>query len=416
MKKFGLILLVGIISCACENEPSIGQKDDDPVIDDYNPRGELVLTSEEAGIIDKQNSSAFKMLGFFNANSENDNFMISPLSAHYALGMLANGASGTTLQEIKNVLGINSVDEFNALSKRLLCEMPDIDRKSVIHNANSLWFNKGFAPLSSFSSAIEEHYLAQTASLDLTTPAAVKTINDWCASVTDGFISNVVKRPYSPQTAVIMANAMYLKAQWQKPFEEKNTYEGSFTNSDGSESWVAMMTTSYITRYLSASDYSIAALPLGNGAFEMTVILPSADSSLDAVLASFDAQIWKSWKNSAVVKECNICLPKYEISTEELLTSYLRSAGLNTAFDIDKADFSALAEKALCIDDVLQSARIAVDEKGCEAAAVTVNLMSGANIGNKIEKVDFHVTRPFVFVIEECSTGAIMFMGRVNKL
>mgnify|MGYP002967727344 CR=1 FL=1 len=90
--------------CSCGNDNEVITPDDDLLIDDNNPRGELVLTSEEAGIIDRQNSSAFKMLGFFNANSENDNFMISPLSAHYALGMLANGASGTTLQEIKNVL------------------------------------------------------------------------------------------------------------------------------------------------------------------------------------------------------------------------------------------------------------------------------------------------------------------------
>lgn len=416
MKNLWLILLVGIIFCACENEPTIGQKDDDSVIDDYNPRGEVVLTSEEAGIIEKQNASAFKMLGFFNANSESDNFMISPLSAQYALGMLANGASGTTLQEIKNVLDINSVDEFNALSRRLLCELPGVDKKSVIHNANSMWFNKGFTPLSSFSSAIGENYLAQTASLDLTTTAAVRTINEWCASVTDGFIKNVVKGPYSPQTAVIMANAMYLKAQWQYPFEEKKTYTGNFKNSDGSESEVAMMKRSNICRYLSASDYSLAALPLGNGAFEMTVVLPSADSTLDAALASLDAQGWKDWKSSVTKKECDIRLPKYEISTEELLTSYLRSLGLNSAFDIDKADFSALSDKSLRIDDVLQSARVSVDERGCEAAAVTVNIMSGANLGNKIEKADFHVDRPFVFVIEECSTGAIMFMGRVNKL
>ncbi|MDE5960422.1 MAG: hypothetical protein K2H08_01710, partial [Duncaniella sp.] len=102
-----------------------------------NERKDIVLDGNEIEIVNTQNSTAFDMLRYFDANSEQANFMVSPLSGQFSLSMLANGAQGTTLDELSKVLGGNSVGELNALNKRLLFELPNADKKNAFRSANS---------------------------------------------------------------------------------------------------------------------------------------------------------------------------------------------------------------------------------------------------------------------------------------
>ena len=87
--------------------------------------------------------------------------------------------------------------------------------------------------------------------------------------------------------------------------------------------------------------------------------------------------------------------------------------GMPLAFDND-ADFSALSSYPLVyLDYVQQDAVIKVDEEGTEAAVV-----SHAGFG-KLDAlpgpaVTFHADHPFLYLITENSTGAILFAGRYS--
>ena len=96
----------------------------------------------------------------------------------------------------------------------------------------------------------------------------------------------------------------------------------------------------------------------------------------------------------------------------EVLGDILAALGMPTAFDAATADFSGMTTQTrLVISKVIHQANISVDEKGTEAAAVTVVGMD--TTGGPSETCTAHADRPFLFALRDVETGAILFMGRV---
>jgi serine protease inhibitor len=93
------------------------------------------------------------------------------------------------------------------------------------------------------------------------------------------------------------------------------------------------------------------------------------------------------------------------------LTSSLTSLGMGVCFT-DKADFSGIRDN-LFISSVLHKAVIEVNEKGTEAAAVTVVEIKETAIA---EAPEFIADKPFIFIIEDSETGSILFMGKYSKV
>jgi serpin B len=88
------------------------------------------------------------------------------------------------------------------------------------------------------------------------------------------------------------------------------------------------------------------------------------------------------------------------------------------AFDPVHADFTgihvpAAAEDRIHISKVIHQANIDVDEKGTEAAAATaVGFDTGGGPG-PLDEIALRLDHPFLFVLSDVETGAILFMGRV---
>ena len=379
-----------------------------------NERKDIVLDGSEIAIVDTQISTAFDMLRYFDANSEQANFMVSPLSAQFSLSMLANGAQGTTLDELSKVLGGNSVGELNALNKRLLSELPKADKKTAFRSANSLWLNNGFNILPAYSRSMADFYRTDVATVDLTTDVAVKKINDWCSLKTDGMIPSVINSPYSGDIVFIILNALYFKSEWQQPFKTENTVSKEFTNSDGTVSNVATMCKKENMYYFKGEKYELARMTYGNGAYAMTLLLPSEDSSLSEALQTLTPYAWSTWKRGREIRDCNLKMPKFSIATHFELDDYFKSIGIKEVYDSAKADLSVMSDKAVYLSKSDQFTRIEVDEKGTVATAVTK--LEGEYTDVIHQPVEFHVNRTFAFIIEETSTGTILFTGRVNKL
>lgn len=407
MKTYNYLLLgLGLLMGACSNS-----HDDDG---GSNERKDIVLTAGETEIVAKQHGTAFEMLRYFNENSDKDNFMVSPLSLQFALGMLANGAQGNTLDEITAALKISSLDELNSLNKRLLEELPKVDKKTTLHSANSVWLDESFNVLPSYSRAVADYYRAESASVKLSSEEAMKKINSWCSKHTNGMLPQVLKEPFSENVVFALINALYFKGEWAEPFKESSTQKKKFNNTDGSNSTVDMMRKKEYIKFMDMTDYMLGKLEYGNGAYAMTIILPAEGVTLDRAVGSIDAELWQQWKSSSYAHDCDIELPKFKISTDFDLTDYLLSLGIKDAFDKDRADFLAMSDIATFVSLAKQMTEIAVDEKGTEAAAVTI--IGGDTMAMPSAPITFHADRPFAFIIEESSTGAILFTGRVNKL
>ena len=140
-----LIVAAGLLFGACSNDS-----------DDMgsNERKEIELSRGESGIVSMQNGTAFSMLEYFNENSEVDNFMVSPLSMQFALGMLANGADGNTFAELEKALGEGSLSELNSLNSKLLTELPKADKRTTVELANSIWLDRSFNVYPEYSKSL----------------------------------------------------------------------------------------------------------------------------------------------------------------------------------------------------------------------------------------------------------------------
>ena len=87
--------------------------------------------------------------------------------------------------------------------------------------------------------------------------------------------------------------------------------------------------------------------------------------------------------------------------------------GMPSSFDGSLADFRAMSDYALCLSFVNQDAVIKVDEEGTEAAVISsAGMMKTTSVPNPEPPVVFHADSPFLYIITEKSTGAILFAGR----
>lgn len=107
-----------------------------------------------------------------------------------------------------------------------------------------------------------------------------------------------------------------------------------------------------------------------------------------------------------------ICLPKFEIETKYFMRETLSSLGMPTVFT-GEADFLGMTGgRDLFISQVIHQAYVKVGEKGTEAAAATAVVMKLTAIP---ETKVFRADHPFIFMIQEKETGAILFMGRISN-
>lgn len=379
-----------------------------------NERKDIDLNQSESLIVASNNIRAFDMLEFYNQNTADDNIIIAPLSAQFTLGMLANGAGGNTLDELNNALGISSLSEFNSLNKRLLKQLPQVDKKSCFKAANSLWLQNGFDVLPSYYSSVSDYYQAEAATLDLTSFDGINKINQWCSSKTDGVISQIVTEPYNDDISLVLLNALYFKGEWSQPFDSSKTIEGDFYNADGSKSSVDKMCDKKIVDYYENEKLKMIRLNYGNSAYRMTFILPNKNVILSDAIANIDKTDWDPWsKRGRNLAKCDLQLPKFKIEFFTELDSYLKSLGIKDIYEPQKVDLSSLSMTPVYVSGVCQKSKIEIDERGTVAASATI---IGDSWVNLYENSEFFVDRPFIFVIDEQSTGVILFVGAVNKL
>jgi serpin B len=103
--------------------------------------------------------------------------------------------------------------------------------------------------------------------------------------------------------------------------------------------------------------------------------------------------------------------PGISAETAFSLVKPLQRLGMVDAFSADTADLSGISQQShLFIFDAQHKAFVTVDEAGTEAAAAT-----GVIIGDVSAPEPITVDRPFLFLIEDVETKAVLFLGRIVK-
>ena len=376
------------------------------------------LSAAQKEQLSKLNTFAFSFAGLMDEKKGNNSFVFSPVSLAYLLGMIAEGADGATHREICTSLGFgpDSQQEINEFCRDLIVLASKAASKDeVLQIANVAVLNKDFKLLESYRKSVKNYYDASAFNLDFATQDVAGYVNKWASEHTNGVIEKVLN-DVDPTTRAILMNALYFKAQWMIPFDEYYTAEGDFTGADGKVRKEMMMKSDPNDfKYAKLDGFSALRMEYGSsyvkaGNYCMYILLPDKGVSATQLLGKLDKSAWANMKSSLKSEYAYVKMPKFEVKLDENLNEMLSTLGINNMF-LSSADFSRMSEEPLYVDYLKQVAKINVNETGTVAAAVSVAGMDGSTGLEPPKPVAFIADHPFLFAIEEKTTGTILFMG-----
>lgn len=378
------------------------------------------LTAELKASITGSNQLGYLLVKSF---TEDKNVLISPVSLSFALAMLQNGAEDETLDGILNVMGEPTQEEINQRYNGLLSTFtneadPDDEQSLTVLLGNSFWIRDSLNPKQDFVDKLTQFYDAEVYKSDFTDPKTVDQINKWVEDKTNNLLKDTIKE-ISNETIAYLMNTVYFKGAWLRPYRAEATFNETFYLLDGSSTQVPMMHQSNYIDYYESDTVQIAAFPYFSG-MTMKVILPKAD--IQTLLDETPYETLQSWlaATETINPKLNVSMPKFEYDVKNSLSEPLKVAGMSQSFDQYSADFSAMVEiegQNVYVSEIFQNCKIINDEKGTEAAAVTVvELETTSAPVDEEEPIEFNCNKPFLYVIEDDATGAMLFIGVVVKL
>ena len=413
-----MFLFAAMLSTGCSN-------DSDEMVSENEQEGQtedsrtVNLTKVQQDAINDNNDFAFNLFRKVSSTGEQTgkSFVVSPLSVTYALGMLNMGATGQTSSEITSALGFDGegsqmVNEFCQL---LIEKVPKMDETVALQLANMVVVDKSVQLQSQYSEALGHYYSAEALTLDMSSGEAVYFVNSWCNTKTKGMIPHMVDDLSGSRLALL--NAVYFKAPWLGQFDPKGTSKKVFTKEDGTQIAIPMMHRDDLAFYRQCNGYSVLGLPYGSGRnWTLYVILPDEGNSLAKVLEQLNSNLWKENLQNKVVnaKKVDVLMPRFKTETTQVLNEVLQQQGMRSMFQpMGEMDMLSTDNSDLKVDMVKHKAIFEVTEEGSEASAATVIRVMMANEPKEDkQKLEFHANRPFIYLVQEDTSGAIFFMGQ----
>jgi serpin B len=369
------------------------------------------LTKGETGIVDASSEFGYNLLRQVNQEDADKNVFISPLSVSMALGMTMNGASGATLDSMRQTLAFAGLTEheINSSYRSLMYLLRGIDPGVKFQIANSIWAREGFEVERPFADTNKYYFDAEVRSLNFSDASAGPTINNWVKTNTNGKIPTIVPEPVPTDVVMYLINAIYFKGSWRQKFDPKLTQEQPFTLVDGSKKQVPLMHAKGTYGLYQNNEMQLIDLPYGDSLFSMTVLLPNTETDINTFVAGLTDSKVQAWIDGMhAASETELLLPKFTLKYEKTLNEMLEAMGMSIAFS-GAADFSRISSGGgLEISEVKHKTFVEVNEEGTEAAAAT-----SVGIIRTSVPAPIRVDRPFVFLIRERTSGAVLFMGKI---
>lgn len=357
-----------------------------------------------------------------------ENTFMSPLSLKYTLAMAAIGSSGKTQQEILQVLGFKSVDECENWAKSYMDSVKSLDNlktddeqsgmiggfvsstgggPTTLNIANSVWHNtnQGGKIKTTFANAINKACGAEV--FNVSSDKLKNQMNEWVSKETNGMIKNMFDDSVGSKNTILV-NALYLKANWTNEFAKNSTHKDDFTCANGKVVQKDFMV-NYKCRfqYYKDKETELVVIPLKDG-IKMLAVKGSTENIATKL-------------SKAEVTYMDLYFPKFEMESKfdkKELVEFLKANGAKTMFT-SSADFSKMIDTGVFIDDIVQNAKIEVDEEGLEASAVTSSTALGSAGGKVEEPIIVKFDKAFKFYVynynADGTTPEVLFYGNYAK-
>ncbi len=378
-----------------------------------------IPAADTTELVAGNNAFAFDL--YKELQSEESNLFFSPYSISVALAMTYAGARGETEQQMADTLRFTLSQNqlhpaFNSLDLRLTAneDQGKSDERTdfTLRIANSLWGQQGYPFLEEFLDLLARNYGAGMRLVDfMTAPEAARiAINDWVSDQTEEKIKDLIPQgAINTMTRLVLANAIYFYADWQRQFDPKATRDAAFTLLDEEQVTVPMMSQLSGFPYTQGKGFQAVEMPYVGGKAAMTIIVPDSGE-----FTNFESSLTADQIDDIIAnlerKQVKLSLPKFTYESKFSLAETLIEMGMPEAFG--NADFSGMdGTRNLFISDVFHKAFVAVDEEGTEAAAATAVVMELSAI--PMVDVTLTIDRPFIYLIRDTNSGSTLFMGRV---
>lgn len=343
------------------------------------------------------------------------NRFVSPYSLSTALAMTLGGARGQTAQEMVRTLHLPGQDTsvhaaFAELARSL--DGAGEKRPYQLDIANALWGQRGAQFVPEFLDLLKRQYGSTVHAVDFQgdTAGAIDAINTWVEAQTQDRIQDLLHSgDVTPDTELVLTNAISFKGRWAQPFQATATRPVPFRRTGADPVEVPTMHRTGRLGYVQGEGFRAVELPYEGNALSMLVVLPDAIDGLGAVEQTLDF----AWVDRIRPQPVALALPRFKAEYRVELARPLAALGMPSAFSGD-ADFSGISTEAkLALSQVIHQAFVDVNEEGTEAAAATAVIAARTSVA-VAPPIEFRVDHPFLFAIRHQPSGSILFLGRIT--
>ena len=344
--------------------------------------------------------------------------LLSPVSILNALGMVANGASGTTLKQIETATGM-SLHQLNDFLYTYRMSLPADSKTCKAARANSAWLRDTFRVEDAFLRSCVNYYSAEVyrSAFD---GGLVTDLNRWVSKKTDGMISDLLEKEPGAQTMLYLVNAACFDAKWETPYTKENVRtDGIFTAASGKRQ-TADYLDSHETIYLSGNNVSGFLKPYDGGKYAFVALVPDEGVTLADYLRNLTGEHLYQMITDHHYADVQASIPKFTARSELELEEPLRAAGISDLFDVSAADLRGLGSapngNTLYVNSVLHKTYLELDENGTKAAAATsLDVNAGAAPPSEDVKT-VTLDRPFLYMVVDTHACVPLFMGTVTSM
>lgn len=389
-----------------------------------------LYVNPQKNLVDSNNDFAFKI--YKATKTDSDNIFISPFSLNLALSIANEGALGSTKAEIDRLLSIEIADGKADLYKEFISrtinlqdsayyecikETEDKSGGNALLIANSIWINSKSTIEKPYIKTIKDSYFSEVFDFENDKIAdANQKLSNWVSERTRNkiYVNNVL----NPAIKLSIINAIYFKGEWDIDFKKKKTKEMIFHSLDGKRVKLDFMNNQTYYSYYEDANIQCVNLPYQCNQLSMFVILPKERLGINNFEANFSLEYFREIRKQSTNNEVILSLPKFKIESEIRPTNVISNLGFSTMFS-SSADFTNISKvDSLTIGEIIHKTFIEIDEKKTEAAAITEIVIVGYGGGTTAAlpppKI-FNANHPFIFMIVDNRTNAILFIGRFVK-
>lgn len=354
-----------------------------------------------------------KTLKETNHESENKNFVISPISLYYALSMLRNGTGND--EEFSKFMDLADTDLLNENIKKHYKKTYLNEKNAKMQVANSIWVNQDFQVKQTYLDILKQYYFADMYSVDFAKDSTLENIAKWVNYYTKDLLEQTVENYRHLQEeppAITLMNTIYFNCEWllKESISESSMrmFYGQKQQKNVSCFWKQTNGAFYEGEdYLMINDGFV-----GNN--KIFYVLPNENQTIDTIINSkmteISKQMFEKWTEGTEEYLVRYWIPEFDVDYNiEYMNQFPKYD-----FAINTYGFNEMINSASYVDSINQTTRLILNRKGVEAAAVTEVGNMGATPLEKEVKL-FEINRPFLYIITDCD-NIPLFTGVIKDL